>query len=279
VDTLYFDFDQENDPALKLALEDALKLKTYYPEARVYFTGKKGFAGYLDFKEVPLQNSYKKEAIGILQNQIISALDLKTVDPTVIGDIARVSRLPNTIHGDRWNNWNQYCIPLDLEDLKAAQRSGIQYIRNLARAPRFDFTITIVENDELVDSLVEISKKLEVIQRDREIQRKVQELRNKYRVQTKVALRSVVDLDALKKNYRIEDYVRIPKGENRDKEQIMAFCPFHADEHPSFSINTKKQLWYCFAGCGSGSIIDFVMAKEKCDVNEAIRKLKEGWRG
>lgn len=30
-------------------------------------------------------------------------------------------------------------------------------------------------------------------------------------------------------------------------------CPFHDDEHASFSVNRAGNYWYCFAGCGGGS--------------------------
>lgn len=36
-------------------------------------------------------------------------------------------------------------------------------------------------------------------------------------------------------------------------------CPFHDDQHASFSVNAEKNYWHCFAGCGGGSIIDFWM--------------------
>jgi hypothetical protein len=34
-------------------------------------------------------------------------------------------------------------------------------------------------------------------------------------------------------------------------------CPFHDDQHKSFSINRQSNYWHCFAGCGGGSLIDF----------------------
>jgi len=36
-------------------------------------------------------------------------------------------------------------------------------------------------------------------------------------------------------------------------------CPFHPDDHKSFSIDEEHNYWHCFAGCGGGSIIDFWM--------------------
>ena len=54
-------------------------------------------------------------------------------------------------------------------------------------------------------------------------------------------------------------------------------CPFHDDEHPSFSASDTG--WICFAGCGSGSLIDFYMMYqervlgEECDFKMAVTEL------
>lgn len=40
---------------------------------------------------------------------------------------------------------------------------------------------------------------------------------------------------------------------SRNGEEAMALCPFHQDSSPSFSINTKRGIWNCFSGCGSGN--------------------------
>jgi hypothetical protein len=37
----------------------------------------------------------------------------------------------------------------------------------------------------------------------------------------------------------------------------VGLCPFHDDQHSSFSVNEQEGYWQCFAGCGGGSIIDF----------------------
>jgi len=41
--------------------------------------------------------------------------------------------------------------------------------------------------------------------------------------------------------------------------QGRGYCPFHEDEHKSLGINSDRNFWHCFAGCGGGSIIDFYM--------------------
>ena len=52
-------------------------------------------------------------------------------------------------------------------------------------------------------------------------------------------------------------------------------CPFHDDVHASFSVNDKENYWNCFAGCGSGSVIDFWMKLNSLDFKEAVNDLSE----
>ncbi len=52
-------------------------------------------------------------------------------------------------------------------------------------------------------------------------------------------------------------------------------CPFHADKHPSLSINPTKNLWQCF-GCGaSGDTIRFVEMFDQVDFKEAVKRLSD----
>ena len=52
-------------------------------------------------------------------------------------------------------------------------------------------------------------------------------------------------------------------------------CPFHDDQHASFSVNIEENYWHCFAGCGGGSVIDYWMIKEGCDFVAAVTELAE----
>lgn len=55
----------------------------------------------------------------------------------------------------------------------------------------------------------------------------------------------------------------------------IGFCPFHDDEQPSFSVNSKGNYWNCFAGCGGGDIVSFWMKYRKCDYATAVKELEE----
>lgn len=58
-------------------------------------------------------------------------------------------------------------------------------------------------------------------------------------------------------------------------------CPFHDDTVASFSVHRGDNYWQCFAGCGTGSIIDFYMqyqeqvAGQACDFRTAVAELAE----
>jgi hypothetical protein len=52
-------------------------------------------------------------------------------------------------------------------------------------------------------------------------------------------------------------------------------CPFHDDQRASFAVNAEGNYWYCFAGCGGGSIIDFWMKLKGYDFKEAVKDLSK----
>jgi DNA primase len=54
-----------------------------------------------------------------------------------------------------------------------------------------------------------------------------------------------------------------------------ACCPFHSEKTPSFHVSATKQLYHCF-GCGvGGNAIHFLMAYEKLDFLETIKRLAQ----
>jgi hypothetical protein len=52
-------------------------------------------------------------------------------------------------------------------------------------------------------------------------------------------------------------------------------CPFHDDEHASFSVNLEENYWHCFSGCGGGSVIDFWMKLNNMTFQQAVEDLGE----
>ena len=60
----------------------------------------------------------------------------------------------------------------------------------------------------------------------------------------------------------------IPKGGNQ-----FGLCPFHNEKTPSFSVNTGKQIYYCFGCHKGGGVINFIMEIENLSFPEAVEFL------
>lgn len=56
-------------------------------------------------------------------------------------------------------------------------------------------------------------------------------------------------------------------------ENFYAYCPFHNENTPSFTVSKEKQFYYCF-GCGAhGNVIDFLMNHDRLNFIESITEL------
>src|SRR5215471_16348126 len=80
-------------------------------------------------------------------------------------------------------------------------------------------------------------------------------------------------IDQAKQRLPLPDLMtRLGLAENAKKS---AHCPFHDDEHKSFSVfhskNGKGWQWKCFAACGYGDEIAFLVKHFNVSRCEAIR--------
>lgn len=67
----------------------------------------------------------------------------------------------------------------------------------------------------------------------------------------------------------VGSYVNLtPKGGNQ-----FGLCPFHNEKTPSFSVNTGKQIYYCFGCHKGGGVINFIMEVENLSFPEAVEFL------
>lgn len=64
---------------------------------------------------------------------------------------------------------------------------------------------------------------------------------------------------------------RIPL--KKQGSNFIACCPFHVEKKPSFTVNIKKQFYYCFSCSAYGNVITFLMNYEKLTFIESIQKL------
>ncbi|ELS00083.1 DNA primase [Gloeocapsa sp. PCC 73106] len=72
----------------------------------------------------------------------------------------------------------------------------------------------------------------------------------------------------------VSDYVVLrKKGKNH-----LGLCPFHAENTPSFTVSTDKQLYHCF-GCGAGgNALGFLMELEKRSFTEVVLELAQRYQ-
>jgi hypothetical protein len=83
-------------------------------------------------------------------------------------------------------------------------------------------------------------------------------------------------ISQIKERYRIEDF--FPDARSRNSRWVMVRCPFHDDRHPSFWIDTERQLCGCFAGCTGQpyDVIDLYARLQNLTVRDAIWMMKVG---
>lgn len=58
-------------------------------------------------------------------------------------------------------------------------------------------------------------------------------------------------------------------------ENFVACCPFHSDNNPSFTVNPKKQFYYCFSCKSYGNVINFLMNYDRLTFIESVQELSD----
>ena len=82
------------------------------------------------------------------------------------------------------------------------------------------------------------------------------------------------DLSAIKR-YSIVEYLERKgiKPVRKTPTYAMYRSPLREETHPSFKVDTEKNLWIDYAESRGGSIIDLCMRLEGCTLSEAICRL------
>ena len=57
--------------------------------------------------------------------------------------------------------------------------------------------------------------------------------------------------------------------------RMWAYCPFHPERNPSFTVSPDKQLFHCFSCKAGGSVIQFIMQAENLPYIDAVRFLAQ----
>lgn len=140
-DTMYLDidvheeFDEEKKPItyetrvknaydIFIKVRDAI-IKAGYKVSRAYFTGR-GFAVYVDFERTKFNT---RSGYRFAVRTFLMEIDVfRLLDPSVLGDVERVARLPNTENG---NAKGMHCVQIDpqwdLDRIVYASRTGVGF--------------------------------------------------------------------------------------------------------------------------------------------------------
>lgn len=90
-----------------------------------------------------------------------------------------------------------------------------------------------------------------------------------------------VDFAAIKQQVKIVDVLRWldiklkPSG----ARELRGSCPYCGNGERGFVVNTERNVFNSFCGCGKGSIIDLVSLHHKCGAKEAAQMLQEQFLG
>lgn len=170
IDCFYLDFDDETDPlnAIIEGREIVKQLKEYGVESRIYWSGNKGIALYIDFKPIYIQPQNIKPIVAqfniYVQNRfkpIGKPVDnqLRYLDESTRDGQSRTSKLPNTRH----KSSGLYCIPLLESDLWKSD--ALAHIRALAQTPRTDIDLEgLIKRNEILNAPImhPLIRKIEV---------------------------------------------------------------------------------------------------------------------
>ena len=66
----------------------------------------------------------------------------------------------------------------------------------------------------------------------------------------------------------------LPVHSQKNGNEFWYKSPIRKEKTPSFKVTVDKNTWYDFGLAAGGSVIDFVMAYEKCDVTKAFAIIK-----
>ncbi len=80
------------------------------------------------------------------------------------------------------------------------------------------------------------------------------------------------------KSLKIADVIKSYMPLELDEGFYYGYCPFHprtGQKLKDFTVNPKKQVYYCFACHTCGDVVNFVAHKENLTLHQAFDKLCE----
>lgn len=294
INRLYLDFDSDDSPqyAIFEALLTVRALVKHNIFCHCYFSGNRGIALYIEFVTTEIKPENKKGVIGAFFDLVVDTVKeeyedffgmaiksthseknnqigyvMTTIDYTVWGDIARVSRIPNTKHKS-----GLYCIPLTFGDMYR----GIEHIKALAKTPRdYDLETVIVSNTirnhEVPVIIRSLEKQVIADRQHSELEKEIAQHRRESYLNTHKNTPGRISDEDIQKAKSMPLSRIIGTAEERIK------CPIHRGDNPtSLQINHDTGLWFCHSCRRGGDGISYIMERNNVDFTTAVTQILEG---
>jgi len=85
------------------------------------------------------------------------------------------------------------------------------------------------------------------------------------------------EVERIKRGVSLAELVRGSGVELRGQgDNLLGRCLWHEDKASSLVVTVSKNLWHCMAGCGGGSVIDWVMKSRGVSFRHAVEILRSG---
>jgi DNA primase len=84
--------------------------------------------------------------------------------------------------------------------------------------------------------------------------------------------------DSVKEVRSVADIVEVVSAHTelrRRGTRFVGLCPFHDERTPSFTVEPKEKLYYCFGCQAGGDVLDFLQEKEGLSFREAVEQLAD----
>ena len=82
-------------------------------------------------------------------------------------------------------------------------------------------------------------------------------------------------LDEIRARVDLVDLVGAVVPLKRAGERWKGLCPFHQEKTPSFTVNPKQNIFYCFGCHAGGDAFEFMRRHDRLEFPEAVRLLAE----
>ena len=82
-------------------------------------------------------------------------------------------------------------------------------------------------------------------------------------------------LDEIRARVDLVDLVGAVVPLKRAGERWKGLCPFHQEKTPSFTVNPKQNIFYCFGCHAGGDAFEFMRRHDRLEFPEAVRLLAD----